>query len=120
MRRPKCHPDGAYAGHGLCRPCYDSQKVYDPIKGLAANLKKAHKITPEQRAEMLEKQNGHCAICPRTTCSAGWHLAIDHCHKTGKIRGLLCDRCNFGIGLFGDDPKLMARAIKYLKVHANG
>ena len=57
-------------------------------------------------------QDGKCAIC-RLVCIKS--LAVDHCHKTGKIRGLLCMRCNTALGMFKDDPSLLLRAIEYLK-----
>lgn len=60
---------------------------------------------------LLRAQEGKCAICQR--CD-GWHLHIDHCHETGEVRGLLCRRCNSGLGCFGDDLSLLLVAIGYL------
>lgn len=77
--------------------------------------KRKYGVTPEQRKQLLDKQNGGCAICRATVGnSQGKPLAIDHDHKTGKVRGLLCSRCNTGIGQFLDDPELLARARQYL------
>ena len=59
--------------------------------------------------EMLDDQGGKCAIC-ETQCATERELAVDHCHKTGKIRGLLCMRCNTALGAFKDDPLLLERA----------
>lgn len=63
---------------------------------------------------MEARQGGVCAVCgdPRTK---GKRLCIDHDHTTGEVRGLLCDRCNKGIGLFRDDPATIMSAINYLK-----
>ena len=81
-------------------------------------------ITTEQFKNMLLKQNGTCAICKKTetsTINRGENatktnsLSVDHSHKTGAIRGLLCGRCNRGIGYFKDDIKLLYSAAKYLK-----
>lgn len=62
---------------------------------------------------MLKQQNGGCAICGGINAN-GTRLAIDHCHKTGKNRGLLCGRCNLALGGFYDDVNILASAIKYL------
>jgi hypothetical protein len=73
--------------------------------------------------EMLETQNGLCKICnnPETRKSRTegkvCQLAIDHCHKTGKIRGLLCHSCNVALGSFKDSIELLQNAINYLKLH---
>ncbi len=63
---------------------------------------------------MLASQRGGCAICGKGPTTK--RLAVDHCHDTGEIRGLLCDRCNRGLGSFRDDPELLARASRYLKL----
>ena len=67
---------------------------------------------------LLEAQNGKCAICGATECSNGRKLHIDHDHDTGKIRGLLCNKCNPALGLFNDDIDLMTKAVEYLKAAA--
>lgn len=64
---------------------------------------------------MLEKQEGKCAGCLRHQSEFKIALAVDHCHRTGKVRGLLCSACNKGIGLLKDDPKLLLRLAEYLK-----
>lgn len=56
--------------------------------------------------------DGHCAIC---RCIPKGKLALDHDHKTGKLRGLLCVLCNTALGKFKDDPDILMRAIEYLK-----
>ena len=48
-------------------------------------------------------------------CTTGKRLAVDHCHKTGKIRGLLCTKCNIGLGYFNDDVILLKNSIRYLE-----
>ena len=71
-------------------------------------------ITPEQRAALLEAQDDRCAICQTAEPGArGWH--IDHCHDTYKIRGLLCVKCNAGLGMFNDDSALIEQASRYLE-----
>lgn len=75
-------------------------------------MRKKYNLTMEEFEALLIKQNGVCAIChfpEATTC-----LSVDHCHKTGAVRGLLCGDCNRAIGLFGDDPTLLESARTYL------
>jgi hypothetical protein len=64
---------------------------------------------------MLQEQDYKCAICGNEDEVEGRRLAIDHCHDTGHVRGLLCGKCNRGLGLFYDDEELLQNAIKYLK-----
>lgn len=63
----------------------------------------------------VENHNGKCDICGREPDGRWKQLNIDHCHKTGKFRGLLCFRCNRAIGYFDDNPKTLKAAIAYLK-----
>jgi hypothetical protein len=69
---------------------------------------------------MLENQNHACAICKSQNSGdkRSKRLSIDHCHQSGKIRGLLCSSCNKAIGLMKDSPELMLLAIGYLKKHS--
>jgi hypothetical protein len=71
-------------------------------------------FTVEEYEAMLTTQNGVCKICQGVS-SDGRALAIDHCHTTGKVRGLLCNNCNNGLGRFKDDPDLLRSAIFYLE-----
>ncbi len=75
---------------------------------------RSYGLTLEQYAALLQEQGGACAICgePET---GGWDLAIDHDHATGIVRGLLCRRCNVGIGLLRDDADVAAAAADYLR-----
>ena len=71
--------------------------------------------------KIVEEQKGVCAICgePPDVNQRKKRLNIDHCHKTGQIRGLLCDLCNRALGLLRDDTKLLERSIQYLNKYAN-
>ena len=75
-------------------------------------LKKTYGISETQYQSMLLSQGGVCAICGNPP--NGKHLCVDHDHTTGQIRGLLCDRCNFGIGYLMDDLDIIASAASYL------
>lgn len=73
-------------------------------------------ITIEQYNEMLTKQNGGCAICKTfIPWSRSERFAIDHCHITGKVRGLLCHACNQALGMLNDDPEILRKAAKYIE-----
>jgi hypothetical protein len=70
-------------------------------------------ITHEDRDALLARQGGCCAICKSTEPpSRGWH--IDHDHATGEVRGILCNKCNTGLGLFKENVKTFHAAIDYL------
>jgi len=88
-------------------------------------LYKKYSLTIEEYDAMWNKQNGVCAICgqPETAMNTFsgkkvlLHLSVDHDHKTGKIRGLLCDRCNTSIGKFEENTDFLMNAIIYLNSH---
>lgn len=85
-----------------------------------SKIKAAYGITTEQYAAMLEKQGGKCAICAAKKPGGRTKMFfIDHCHNTGAVRGLLCMRCNTGLGLFLDSQKFLLNAISYLKENSN-
>ena len=73
-------------------------------------------ITQADYESILEGQGG-CAICGREEPDErerGAHFPVDHCHKTDKVRGILCNPCNIGLGTFYDNPKLLLAAVEYL------
>ncbi len=83
------------------------------------NLKKTHGLQWDEYMQMLDSQNFHCAICERPILAFGGmsdkNIAhVDHCHKTGMIRGLLCKDCNSGIGFLKDNSSLLKIAAEYL------
>jgi hypothetical protein len=83
-----------------------------------AHLKASFGMTPEDYDAILTAQKGVCAICGVDKPSAHRrHFYVDHCHTTGKIRGLLCSSCNTGLGHFKDNPGLLTTAISYLEKH---
>ena len=82
-------------------------------KTYRTRLLKRYGMTVAEYDEMLSSQGGGCAVCGRRP-DGRRRLAVDHEHGTGRPRGLLCTRCNRGIGLFEDDPALLAHAASYL------
>ncbi len=97
------------------RSTYDKYKLRASEASRKCYLKKQYNLTIAQFNQMLIKQNYECAICndiPKI-------LHIDHNHETGKIRELLCGKCNRGIGFLKDSPILLKKAIDYLNRHSN-
>lgn len=100
----------------------------DSVKAhlVRSNIKNNHGITIEEYEALLEAQGGHCAICPRTEPGGKGRFHVDHDHahnwahtKSSQVscrecyRGLLCLRCNTALGLFSNDPDLLAAAMVY-------
>ena len=135
---PLCHPDKKLGGHGLCIACYTKKKrhenpeyyqrvlaqrrrIHHNKENVKVNRKKEfirrkYKLEYETYLKMIENQNNLCYICnspPKDPILSPLH--IDHCHTTGKIRGLLCGKCNKGIGMFNDNINLFEKVIEYLK-----
>jgi len=80
------------------------------------HFRSTYGISVEQFDSMIEQQAGLCAICTKPM-KPGHDTHIDHCHETNKVRAILCQRCNRGIGHFYDDTALISAAVKYLEVH---
>jgi hypothetical protein len=100
---------GAY-----CLPCW---RVYiqqwdaaNPVKRRRSHIRSRYGITPEQRSELLEGQDGLCAACYEEPATD-----IDHDHRTGQVRGLLCRDCNLALGHLKDDPERIALLAAYLE-----
>ncbi len=92
------------------RAWYRANRAYALKRGTERLRKRLYGVTVEMFNAMIKAQKNKCPICSK-------HLKkphIDHCHKTGKVRGILCVKCNWGLGLFQDDQALMRKAIRYL------
>lgn len=88
---------------------------------VGAQRKYLYGITQKEYAALLEKQHGKCAVCGDGETKVGRtgntrSLCVDHCHTTGVIRGLLCDRCNCTLGKVKDDANLLRRMAAYIEV----
>ena len=79
-------------------------------------LKDSYGLTPESVEELWDEQNRRCAICGKPIPKEGRGMFIDHDHDTGKVRGLLCQHCNMGLGMFRDDVSNLQNAIEYLQI----
>lgn len=80
-------------------------------------IKRVFNLSIEEYQDIYKAQNGQCAICELNFLSLDRRPDIDHCHTTGKVRGLLCSFCNTAIGLLKDGPDLSIKAATYLLAH---
>ncbi|WP_415651065.1 endonuclease VII domain-containing protein [Rhodococcus qingshengii] len=76
------------------------------------HLRKAYGMTQDEYDQLMDSQGGCCAICKSSDVDV-WH--IDHCHTTGRVRGILCPHCNRGLGMFRDQPQFLRDAALYLE-----
>lgn len=113
-----------------CKGCHTACGVAYKRRNAAARARYAEQrrgydierkfgITGKQYDQILAVQGGVCALCRTNRGSINFggkprRLAVDHDHDTGRVRGLLCERCNRGVGLLGDDPALLRRAADYI------
>ena len=99
-----------------CRNIY--KKTLETRKGDGLrryNLYKKYKLTLQDYDQLLINQNFKCKICNNDSGATRWKkLVVDHCHISNSIRGLLCDKCNKGLGQFNDNITLLNNAINYL------
>ena len=113
---PKCRIKDCHSyvtAKGLCHAHYIKHRKWH-----------SRGVDADRYQEMLKEQGGVCAICgkpERATDKASGKikdLAIDHCHATGEVRALLCSNCNRALGLFNDDPAMLAKARSYVLRYA--
>ena len=95
--------------------CRDWRKK-NPRYALAADLKECYGMTIEEYEQRVDDQKGCCAICRKPPKNQR-RLHVDHCHKTGKVRKLLCTRCNTSLGMMQDNVQNLQNAIIYLQEH---
>ncbi len=93
----------------------------DAVREKENKLQKAYGLTLSQRDSMLTEQAGICRLCPnkiaftgRKGCAQGAAM-VDHCHTTGKVRGILCGLCNLGLGAFMDSADTLRAAAAYVE-----
>lgn len=79
------------------------------------NLKWNYGITIDDYNILFKLQEGKCKICERHQSEFKKALHVDHCHKTEKVRGLLCSSCNRGIGYFKEDTNILNKAVSYIQ-----
>ena len=104
-------PNGYLTGCKTCR----AEKNPSTEESRDYHYKRKYGITLETYELMLRAQDYTCAICGTAAVkSRNKKLVVDHCHDTGKVRGLLCNKCNVGLGQFGDNKEVLLKALAYL------
>ena len=99
-----------------CKSCHYA-RTKEPAKW--AQIKKLYGIDRADYEQMMKEQRGVCKICGTTEADHRKFLSVDHDHKTGQVRGLLCHSCNIGLGKFRDNENLLKLAIVYLQDFKN-
>ena len=93
----------------------EANKEQDALVMLKARLKRKYNLSIEEYNTLIESQNNSCKICgTHATNNIKGKLYIDHCHTTGKVRGLLCMKCNSALGLLNDNKELVQNLLDYL------
>ena len=108
--------------HSNCKECKRKARIFWGLKNKKhlqeynkkSKLKIKWGLTPEQFLDMQIKQKNVCEIC-KNSFKNSKDTHIDHCHKTGNIRGILCAHCNHGLGKFKDSIDILKSALKYLQ-----
>lgn len=126
---PEKYPQGKFKNKA-CRKC---RLLFNPVAPsqhycsdrcrklamISKRYERLHGITGEDAAELFNEQGGLCKICGgegfKMHKNKKHGLNLDHCHKTGKVRGWLCDNCNRGLGLLQDDITVLEAAIDYIR-----
>lgn len=119
----KCEHTTRQVHDNRCVFCLKQRQLIYNDKLKERNFMQKHGCSFTQRDKMYVEQNGKCLICKEKghidILSKGapttGRLVVDHCHKTGKIRGLICNACNIGLGVFKDDIQLLLNACEYLE-----
>lgn len=128
-----CHPDQPAHAKGLCNTCwsrYYRRRYLEKMKAYARDrraknrdqyLCREYDITLEELTSLRASQDNKCKICGAPPPSEGHKrfLCVDHDHTTGKVRGLLCDKCNMGLGCFTDSVEKLLAAAQYLREHGS-
>ena len=103
-----------------CRTCKNFKPHnYSGLDRWDTIIRRTYGITLKEYDEMLYEQGNGCAICGRKEDIVDRRLAINHCHITKTVRGILCSKCNQGLGLFEDNVEFLSKAAQYLKVFNN-
>jgi hypothetical protein len=128
-RRAECHPERPHYAHGRCSACYvnwryahkpgwaEYRKAYEKDRqprDWTRQIKQRYGIVPADYQRLLDLQGGGCAVCG-VLPEVDRHLAVDHDHSTGTVRGLLCKCCNMAAGFLRNSPQSALALFRYLR-----
>lgn len=125
-KEPK-RPDEMAVNRTECKRCSTARaaewKLANPERSAEqvrrSWLRRKYGITPEEFDAKFAGQGGVCAICGEPPDDPrGYNMHVDHCHQTGRVRGILCGSCNRGLGAFHDSVRKLASAIEYIRTHS--
>jgi nitrate/TMAO reductase-like tetraheme cytochrome c subunit len=106
-----------------CKPChlkYKQDSLNTPKNRKREKLKLRYGLSYEQWEKIREEENFSCMICGISEEGTGKHLSVDHCHNSGKVRGVLCNSCNTMLGHAQDNIKILESAVNYLQNQGGG
>lgn len=107
-----------WVSSGNCIECDLRVRTSRRDKAKEARILKEYGLKPEEHEGLFQGQGRACALC-RTPYEQRSAMHVDHCHTTGKVRGLLCSKCNQALGLLNDNTTLLRKAMEYLDAHAS-
>ena len=109
VKRCACGKTRVYgSGSKHCASCSSTKE-----KAYVSSLQRKYRLSPEDYYLLIEKQQGRCFICGRLPGKR--RLCVDHCHVTGRVRGLLCSKCNTYLGHIKDSVEAAQRIVTYLR-----
>lgn len=133
MRFADCHTDRRHFARGFCSECYHKDlRARNPLRRTASSVDWAKRnplraysnllrskfgITLGDYESMITSQGGGCKVCGRTReeVHPTRRLVVDHCHRTEKVRGVLCIKCNSALGMAEDSPQRLRKLAEYLE-----
>jgi len=113
----KKNKDGKFGRHSICKQCSSERNKYRYANGdsYAVRLNKLYGLSVAEYEEMYAEADGCCQSCGIPESELNRRLAVDHCHTTGKVRGLLCGKCNTALGQLDDNLDKITSLYSYLQ-----
>lgn len=112
----KKNKNGKFQRYSICKKCSSERSKYRYANGdsYAVRLQRLYGLSVNEYEQMYAEANGCCQVCGVSEESLNKRLAVDHCHATGKVRGLLCSKCNTALGQLDDSLEKISSLYSYL------